>query len=86
MWRAATAGATAFSLMFLVLPIVALIPMSFSTQHFLASEFGLRIITSNIGARADRGNQHRPADAGAHSGGMNRARHFNMDGIHVPAP
>ncbi|HLW49082.1 MAG TPA: polyamine ABC transporter ATP-binding protein [bacterium] len=36
MWRTAVAGATALSLMFLILPIAALIPMSFSTQHFLA--------------------------------------------------
>jgi spermidine/putrescine ABC transporter ATP-binding subunit len=54
MWRAATAGATAFSLMFLVLPIVALIPMSFSTQHFLAwppALFSLRWYQSFLGDR-----------------------------------
>jgi putative spermidine/putrescine transport system permease protein len=35
-WRAAISAVTAFSLVFLVLPILALIPMSFSSQHFLA--------------------------------------------------
>jgi spermidine/putrescine ABC transporter ATP-binding subunit len=54
MWRAATAGATALALAFLVLPIVALVPMSFSTQHFLAwppALFSLQWYQSFLGDR-----------------------------------
>jgi spermidine/putrescine ABC transporter ATP-binding subunit len=54
MLRAAASAVTAFSLLFLVLPMLALIPMSFSSQHWLSfppSGFSLQWYRGFLGDR-----------------------------------
>jgi|GEM_PF-54405 len=54
MWRAATTTVTTFSLFFLVLPMLALIPMSFSSEHWLSfppSGFSLEWYRGFLGDR-----------------------------------